>query len=265
MGGDGHVGLLARFGLGRAAEGPEVEIRTADLAVPGERIGGQLVIRAGTRSVEVDRIENYLVADGFDEDGGPTDLVLGSLRTPGGYDLEIGGGQERTLPFGGRLPWECPFTELDGQPLGFAVAVRITLRPPGRSDGTVHHNTLRIAPTPAVRAAVAAFAELGYRPQDSRVVYAYIPGSDQHHASYQSLFLTDPARGRRKLPRLELSFVTNPVGTMVYLRRASPELYEWESKPRTVTFAVAHHEAARPDLAERATRALEELRTLYRS
>ncbi|MFD8482226.1 sporulation protein [Kitasatospora sp. NPDC059673] len=259
--------MRGRFGFGREGAQPDpsaVELVLGELELTDQWVTGHVVIRAGGRALELQGLDARLVADAYDEDGGRSELEIGWLDVGDSW-FTLAPGEERQVTFRRRLSWECPFTEYGGQDFGIGLAVRATLNTRAGELGFRSEAALRVPPPVAVAAAIGAFGELGYTERSARVIADYIPDSDQYNEGYQSLFLTDPARGKRKLPRLELSFVTNAVGTMVHLRRAAPNLYEWASKPKTVTFAVAHHEVAHADLAARAGAALEDLRALYRT
>ncbi|MEU7075269.1 hypothetical protein AB0B30_23270 [Streptomyces narbonensis] len=43
------------------------------------------------------------------------------------------------------------------------------------------------------------------------------------------------------------------------VRAPAPDVFDWDRKPGTVWFPVAHHEAGRADVTARAARAVEEL------
>ncbi|MFF4342801.1 sporulation protein [Kitasatospora sp. NPDC001540] len=246
-------------------EPPEVELLLDDPELTDRWIAGRVLVRAGRQGLVLDDLEMRLVADAYSHRGKRFEMTIHGLVV----DVTSGTlapGEERQAGFRGSLSWECPFTEYDGRAFDFEVAVRAWLRTtPPRKGGIRHRIPLRVPPTPAVRATVAAFAGLGYVERSARVIDERIPESEQYHQGHQSLFLTDPTRGDRDLPRLELSFVTNQVGTFVHLRRAAPGKYRWESRPRTVTLAVAHHEADRTDLTARANAALARLRLLERA
>ncbi|WP_033221154.1 sporulation protein [Kitasatospora phosalacinea] len=245
-------------------EPPEVELLLDDSELTDRWIAGRVLVRAGRQGLVVDDLKVQLVADAHSHRGKRFEMTIHGFVTDIS-SFTLAPGEERQAGFRRQLSWECPFTEYDGRAFDFEVAVRASLRTdPPREGGIRHRIPLRIPPTAAVGATVAAFAELGYVERSARVIDERIPDSEQYHQGHQSLFLTAPAGNGRGLPRLELSFVTNQVGTFVYLRRVAPGKYKWETRPPTVTLAVAHHEVAHADLVARVSTALEELRLLDR-
>ncbi|MFB8237167.1 sporulation protein [Kitasatospora purpeofusca] len=246
-------------------EQPEVELLLDDPELTDRWIAGRVLIRAGRQGLVLTDVEVQLVADAYSHRGRHLEMTIHGF-TVDSTSFTLEPGEERQVEFRGRLSWECPFTEYDSRAFDFEVAVRASLRTdPPRKGGLRYRIPLRIPPTAAVHATVAAFAELGYVERSARVIDELIPDSEQYHQGHQSVLLTDPTRASQDLPHLELSFVTNTVGTFVHLRRAAPGKYKWESRPRTVTLAVAHHEVAYAGLAARASAALEELRVLERT
>ncbi|MFD8595861.1 sporulation protein [Kitasatospora sp. NPDC059646] len=246
-------------------EPPEVELRLDDPELTDRWIAGTVVIRAGRQALEQVDLGVELVVDAHSHRGKHLELVICNLAVDD-YCFELAAGEEHQVRFRRELPWECPFTEYDGQGLGFGVGVRAVLRTvPARKGGIRHRIPLRVPPTAAPAAAVAAFGALGRTERSARVIDERIPGSGQLYQGHQSVFLTDPAGERQGYGHLELSFVTNEVGALVHLRRAAPGKYKWKSRPPTVTFPVAHHEVGYADLTARAAAALEELRLLERA
>ncbi|MEV7119729.1 sporulation protein [Kitasatospora griseola] len=244
---------------------PEVELRLDDPELTDRWIAGTAVIRAGRQALETVRFSMELVADAYSHRGKNLAMVICGL-TVDDYCFELAPGEENQVRFRRELPWECPFTEYDGQGFDFGVGVQATLHTvPVKEGGIRHRIPLRVPPTAAPAAAVAAFAELGWTERSARVIDERIPASGQLYQGHQSMFLTDPAGEGRDFSQLELSFVTNQVGVLVHLRRAAPGKYKWRSRPPTVTFPVAHHEVAHVDLAARVRAALDELRVLERA
>ncbi len=244
---------------------PEVELRLDDPELTDRWIAGTAVVRAGRQALEQVDFSMELVADAYSHRGKHLEMVVCGL-TVDDYCFELAAGEEHQVRFRRELPWECPFTEYEGRGFDFGVGVRATLRTtPAKPGGIRHRVPLRIPPTAAPAAAVAAFAELGYTERSARVIDQRIPGSGQFYSGHQSLFLTDPAGEGRDLSQLELSFATNQVGALLHLRRAAPGKYKWMSRPPTVTFPVAHHETPYADLTTRARAALDELRLLERA
>ncbi|MGW4380147.1 sporulation protein [Kitasatospora sp. NPDC004531] len=257
-----------KSGIGPEAEltdPPEVELRLDDPELTDRWIAGTAVIRAGRQALETVEFSVELVADAYSHRGRRLAMVICGLAVDA-YSFELAPGEENQVRFRRELPWECPFTEYGGQGFDFGVGVQATLRTvPARKGGIRHRIPLRVPPTPAPAAAVAAFAELGWTERSARVIDQHIPGSGQLYPGHQSVFLTDPAGEARDFSQLELSFVTNQVGSLVHLRRAAPGKYKWSSRPPTVTFPVAHHEVTHVNLTARARTALDELRILERA
>ncbi|MFJ8016514.1 sporulation protein [Streptomyces sp. NPDC096339] len=247
------------------ADGPEIDTRISTRTLrPGAEVSGRLVIRAGGADLRTEDIILQPVAPMYRRSGATVTDHLAFFHT-GGVRFEIPAGTERQIPFDGRLPWYSPFTDFDGRALGvdFALRTRIALKD---AAGTVLTDTdfLHVDPLPAVAAALDAFGELGYLERHSHLVKDRIKHSESYAEAYQPIFVSDPTGGRTDFPELELAFDTNPVGTICHVRTAAPHVFEWERKPGTVWFPVAHHEVGRADVTARAAKALDELADLYR-
>ncbi|MEV6211395.1 sporulation protein [Kitasatospora sp. NPDC051914] len=180
-----------------------------------------------------------------------------------GIAVDHAAGAERQVPFAGRLPWGCSFTEVGGQALGvdFSLQTRIKLK--DSPTELVDLDFLHVEPLPVVQAVLDAFAELGYLERHSEVMDGRIADTEQYLHVTQTVFVTDPGGGRGDLSALELAFHTNPVGTICHVRRAAQAVYTWEDKPDTVWFPAAHHEVGHADLTARAAKALADLELHY--
>ncbi|MFD4764438.1 sporulation protein [Streptomyces sp. NPDC058439] len=255
------MGFRRLFGFGddgNAPEPPEIDTQITTLApLPGHPIEGEIVIKGGSRGIAIEYFYLQVVAKARDYEGTVEDLEMTSLDVRRGH-FGVAPGTEERVPFSGRLPWECPVTELGGNGIGVDLSLTTQLDV-GRESPVQDLDFLHVASPPLYEAVLDAFAEEGYGGADSQVIYAYIPGVEQHRPHYQTFFVTDPARGLDRLGELEVVFLQNAVGAMVHVRRAARSQLDWKDKPPTRSFPAAHHEVGKVDFGERVRRVLAEL------
>ncbi|MFB7225878.1 sporulation protein [Streptomyces sp. NPDC056227] len=255
------MGFRRLFGFGddeSDPELPEIDTQITTLApLPGHPIEGEIVLKGGSRGIAIRYFYLRVVAKVRDYAGPLKDLEMTRLDARGGM-FGVAPGAEERVPFSGRLPWECPVTELGGHTLGVDLSLTTQLDV-GRESPVLDLDFLHVAAPPLYETVLDAFAEEGYRGADSQVIYAYIPGVEQHRPHYQTFFVTDPTRGLDRLGELEVVFLQNAVGAMVHVRRAARSQLNWKDKPLTRSFPAAHHEVGQVDFGERVRMVLAEL------
>ncbi|MFI6644777.1 sporulation protein [Streptomyces sp. NPDC050504] len=251
------MGFRRLFGTGDEGDGQEPpEIDTQILSVtllPGHEVEGEVTLRGGSKGLKVEHLDLDVVAKAHYYDGKVNEETVTGLDARR-YSLDVAPGAEERSAFGGRLPWECPVTELGGRALG--VDVSLTTKLSWESDSPVKDlDFLHIAAPPVYEAVLDAFAEEGYRVEGSQLMDEYIPDVEANHGLHQVFFLGNPTRADR-FGELEVVFFQNAVGVLVFVRRAARSVYEWEEKPPHRTFPAAHHEVGQADLGERVREAL---------
>ncbi|MEE1755269.1 sporulation protein [Streptomyces sp. SP18CS02] len=258
------MGFRRLFGLennGRDQEPPEIDTQITTVALlPGHTVEGIVLLRGGSQGFKVDHLNLDVVAKGYYYNGTLNDDEVTGL-SPRRHSLSVAPGAEVQVPFSGRLPWECPVTELGGRALG--VDVSLTTRLQWESESPVRDlDFLHIAAPPLYEAVLDAFAQEGYHVDGSQLLDEYIPDAEARRGLYQVFFVSDPTRGTDRFAELEVVFLQNVIGAMVYVRRAARSSFQWSEKPPVRSFPAAHHEVGQADLGERVRSALAALALL---
>lgn len=230
------MGFRRLFGIGNGNgnggndDPPEIDTQiTTFHLVPGQDIAGEVVLKGGSQGFKIDHLNLDVVAKGYYYNGTITDDEVTGLNVRR-YSLTVAPGAEERVPFSGRLPWECPVTELAGQALGVDVSLTTWLQ--WESESPVRDlDFLHIAAPPLYEAVLDAFAEEGYRVNGSQLIDEYIPDAEARRGLYQIFFVSDPGRGADRFAELEIVFHQNAVGAMVYVRRAARSTFQWKEKP----------------------------------
>ncbi|MGA5410263.1 sporulation protein [Streptomyces lavendulocolor] len=259
------MGFRRLFGLGNDSgdqEPPEIDTQiTTFTLLPGHVIEGEVVLKGGGQGFKVEHLNLDVMAKGHSYNGTVTEEMVTGLDARR-YSFDVAPGAEARVPFNGRLPWECPVTELRGLALGVDVSLTTRLR--WETESPVRDlDFLHIAAPPLYEAVLDAFAGEGYHVDGSQLIDAYIPDVEAHEGLYQIFFVSDPTNPGR-FGELEIVFHQNMVGAMVYVRRAARSTFEWEEKPPARLFPAAHHEVGQVDFGERVRGTLAELALLDR-
>ncbi|TXS81056.1 sporulation protein [Streptomyces sp. sk2.1] len=259
------MGFRRLFGLENNSadqEPPEIDTHITTIApLPGHIIEGEVVLKGGGQGFKVDHLNLDVEAKSYYYNGTLREENVVGLDV-GRYSFDVEPGTEQRVPFNGRLPWECPVTELGGQALGVDVSLTTRLR--WESESPVRDlDFLHIVAPPLYEAVLETFAEEGYRVDGSQLIDSYIPDVEAHQGLYQIFFVNNPANPGR-FGELEVVFHQNVVGAMVYVRRAARSVFEWEEKPPVRSFPAAHHEVGQVGFGERVRGALAELALLDR-
>ncbi|MFD8482225.1 sporulation protein [Kitasatospora sp. NPDC059673] len=255
------MGLRKLFGFGgEDGQGPEIDtVITTMSPQPGQRIEGEILFRAGGSKLRIDGLYLRVVGKVKQSDGSTADREWAYLSPERAY-FEVERRTEQRVGMKGRLPWDCPVTELAGSSTGIDLSLVTTIGDAVRDVDFVH-----VAASPLHEAVMEAFLTKGYRCTGSVLLDEHVPDIEHRHSWIQTFHLEDPAGDPAGFPTLEVTFFSNPVGAMVYVRRAARHLTWWNDKPPAVPFPVAHHEAGETDLGPRLRDALASLALLDRS
>lgn len=252
------------FGWGNGGadqEPPEIDTQIATVTLlPGRTVEGEVVLKGGGKGFKVDHLKLEVVAKTHGYDGEVKDRYVDRLSARRSR-LEVAAGTEERIAFSGRLPWECPVTELGGRALG--VDVSLTTKLAWESESPVRDlDFLHIAAPPLYEAVFEAFGEEGYLVDGAQLIDSYIPDVEARRSLHQIFFLSDPTRSPEQFGELEVVFHQNLVGATVYVRRAARSETRWSGKPPARTFPAAHHEVGEADFRERVGAALTALALL---
>lgn len=151
--------LLARVGIGSATVDTQLN---KDTFVPGETIEGEILMKGGEASQEIENLYLYITTEYKceveDEEGEETTVwekyILAEHRLGDSFSLEPD--QEYNLPFSCQLPYETPITVGD-QPVYISTGLDISfaLDPQDKDD-------IQVNPHPAVEKILAILNELGF-------------------------------------------------------------------------------------------------------
>ncbi|MEW2068084.1 sporulation protein [Streptomyces sp. NPDC007346] len=236
--------LLGALGVG----GPSVDtVLQPAPALPGGPLSGEVRLRGGGSEVTVERITLLLVArveaEGQDEEREGT-AVLERFFVGGGFRLAEGA--EHTVPFTVTLPWETPFTELHGQPLGLVLGIRTELEVAGARDkGDL--DALAVAPLPAQEAVLEAFGQLGYGFRSADLELGHIRGTGQQLPCYQEIEMVPPAGEAHAVNEIEVTFLAAPAGLEVVIEADKRAGLHSEGHDTVHRFTTSHHTVAQAD------------------
>jgi sporulation-control protein len=206
--------LLGSLGVG----GPAVDtVLDGRPVTPGGTLAGQVHMRGGTMPFDIQHTTLELVAQVEAEhaDGEQRGTVVFQRFTVGG-GFPLNPEEQRTLPFSLPVPWETPFTEMHGQPLGVVLGVRTELAIAAAVDrGDM--DRLVVSPLPAQAAVLEALGQLGFAFKSADLELGRIRGSGQQLPFYQEIELYAGPQYSRVIRELEVTFLTSPGGMEVVL------------------------------------------------
>ncbi|MCM1969037.1 sporulation protein [Streptomyces sp. G1] len=276
------MGLRRLFGFGRAGGGgesagdgagagagdvepPEIDavITTVD-AQPGQWLRGEVAFRGGGTGLKVDRFDVRVMAKYMTWQGISREDEVARL-SPVGYETsaEVAPGAEHRIGFGGRLPWECPITELGGRSTGVDLSVVTTVES-GGADVVRDIDFLHVAAPPLHEAVMDAFFAEGYHRVEAELIGDSVPYVEQRRPYLQTYYLEDSGRKADDLAQVEATVLNSQVGALVFVRRGDRDRIGWNEKPPALSFPVAHHELGEADLGSRIREALADLPGLDR-
>jgi sporulation-control protein len=248
--------MLGSLGVG----GPTVDtVLDGRPVTPGGTLTGQVHLRGGKAAFDIQHITLELVAlvEAERAGGEQRGAVVFQRFTVGG-DFPLNAEEQRTLPFSLPLPWETPFTEMHGQPLGVPLGVRTELAIAAAKDSGVM-DPLAVSPLPAQAAILQALGELGFAFKSADLELGHIRGSGQQLPFYQEIELYAAPQYAQALRELEVTFLTTPGGMEVILEADKRGGLFTGGHDAVHRHTVAHQGAETQDWATQVTGWLEQL------
>ncbi|MFI1018020.1 sporulation protein [Streptomyces sp. NPDC020965] len=206
--------LLGSLGVG----GPTVDtILDAGAALPGGSLTGRVRLTGGKTDAAIEQITLELVARvEAEHDDGESEGTVTFERLVIGGGFRLTAGERHEVPFDVTLPWETPFTELYGQPLGVVLGVRTELAVAGAKDkGDL--DPLAVRPLPAQEAVLEALGQIGCVFTSADLEYGRIHGTGQRLPFHQEIELVPPSRYARPVREIEVTFLAGADGMEVVL------------------------------------------------
>ena len=205
--------MMARLGAGSASVDAVLDASTT---TPGGAVTGTVHLTGGKVAQQIDEIRVALEATVEVEQGDHSwreDVVFGTSAIAGASSIEPG--EQRSIPFSFSVPWQCPFTTVDGWNLrGMRVGLRTRVDIPGSADpGDL--DPVSVSPLPLQRTVIAALASLGFSFRSADVEKGRMPGSDLPF--YQELEFQPPRDLRGRINELEVTFLASPHDVEVVL------------------------------------------------
>ncbi|QHY97049.1 Sporulation-control protein spo0M [Streptomyces sp. S4.7] len=206
--------LLGSLGVG----GPTVEtVLEAGAVLPGGTLRGEVRLVGGSESYDVDRVDLELVAHvEAEHEEGESKGYVGFERYEIGGGFRLGEGASHSVPFSVPVPWEIPFTELHGEPLGVSLGVVTDLELSGARDKG-DFDALAVRPLAVQEAVLEAFGQLGFGFRSADLELGHINGTGQRLPFYQEIELIPAPSYAHRLNEVEVTFLAHPGGTEVVL------------------------------------------------
>ena len=168
---------------------------------PGTTTAGHVNLHSGYKPIDVRSVTTVLVAY---VDGAPVDILHHQVSA----EFELAAGRPRSIPFIQPVPWETPFTRLNGLALTDVVVglrTKVTATSHTQTDDLM---PLEIHPTSGHWRLLEATRRLGWHVEGSIVTAAQMPGVRQSDPFLQRFVLRSP----QDVSALWVAFVANPVG-----------------------------------------------------
>jgi sporulation-control protein len=197
---------------------------------PGTMAAGHVNLHSGHKPIDVRAVTTVLVVY---VDGTPVDILYHQVSA--GFELPAG--RPKSIPFVQPVPWETPFTQLNGITLPevtVGLRTKVTATSDTRSPGDLM--PLAIHPTSGQWRLLEAARRLGWQVNGGAVTAAHMPGIRQSDPFLQRLELHSPHHSYV----LQVAFVANPVGVDVLID---------DGRARRLQLAVSHAHHG-PDPAE---------------
>ncbi|PWW23975.1 sporulation-control protein [Geodermatophilus normandii] len=205
--------LMAKLGAGNATVDAVLDTPTT---TPGGTVTGTVHLTGGQVAQEINELRVSLQATVEVESGDHEwreDVTFGTAVIAGAGRIEAGA--RAAIPFSFPVPWQCPFTTLDGWTLrGVRIGLRTRVDIPGGADpGDL--DTVTVVPLPVQRTVIQALTGLGFGFRGADVEKGRLAGSDLPF--YQEVEFTPPSSLRGRVNELEVTFLAGPHGVEVVL------------------------------------------------
>lgn len=187
---------------------------------PGAMAAGHVNLQCGHKPIDVRNVTTALVVY---VDGAPVDILHHQVSA----GFELAAGRPKSIPFVQPVPWETPFTQLNGIAL---PEVTVGLRTKVTATSDAHSGELMplaIHPTSGQWRLLEATRRLGWHVNGGAVTAAHMQGVRQSDPFLQRLELHSP----HHTYVLQVAFVANPVGVDVLIDG---------DQARRLQFAVSH-------------------------
>lgn len=196
---------------------------------PGTMAAGHINLHSGHKPIDVRSVTTVLVAY---VDGAPVDILHHQVSA----EFELPAGRPRSIPFIQPVPWETPFTRLNGLALPdvtVGLRTKVTATSGTQADDLM---PLEIHPTSGHWRLIDAVRRLGWHVNGGIVTAAQMPGVRQSDPFLQRFALQSPHHASA----LRVAFVANPVGVDVLID---------DDRANQLQLAVSHAHQG-PDPAE---------------
>jgi sporulation-control protein len=205
--------VLARLGAGSARVDTVLD---STETTPGGTVSGMVDLTGGRVAQEIDEIRVELVATVRVPigDTAQRENVTFDTRTVA-RAFRIEPGEKRRIPFGARVPLQCPLTLLAGRPLPDVwVELRTLVAIPG-AVGPRARAPVGVLPLPVQHAVLRALDDRGFSFAGAEVEAGRLRGSDLR--SCQELRFVPPRELRGPLKHLGATFLADRQGVEVVL------------------------------------------------
>ncbi|MGY1829536.1 sporulation protein [Geodermatophilus sp. SYSU D01180] len=205
--------LMAKLGAGNASVDAVLD---RPVTTPGGTVTGTVHLTGGQVAQEINVIRVSLQATVEVESGDHEwreNVTFGTAPIAGAGRIEAGA--KAAIPFSFPVPWQCPFTTLDGWTLrGVKIGLRTKVDIPGAVDpGDL--DAVTVEPLPVQRTVIQALGGLGFGFRGADVEKGRLAGSDLPF--YQEVEFAPPSSLRRNINELEVTFLAGPQGVEVVL------------------------------------------------
>ncbi|WP_336027129.1 sporulation protein [Geodermatophilus sp. FMUSA9-8] len=205
--------LMAKLGAGNATVDTVLD---SPVTQPGGTVTGTVHLTGGSVAQDIAECRVSLQAAVEVESGDHEwreNVTFGTAVVAGAGRIEPGA--RAAVPFSFPVPWQCPFTAVDGWTLrGVSIGLRTRVDIPGGSDpGDL--DAVTVQPLPVQRTVLQALGGLGFGFRGADVEKGRLAGSDLPF--YQEVEFTPPPALRGRVNELEVTFLTSPHGVEVVL------------------------------------------------
>lgn len=207
--------VLASFGQG----GAKVDARLLDRNVrPGAPLRGEIMLTGGQVDQEVSALGVTLLAR-VETPGQATeteDLPLEKVNVAG--NATVRAGQQLTVPFELRLPWETPVTSVLGKHLtGMAIGLQTNLDLSGTVVDPQDIDAVSIEPLPAQHRVLDALSRLGFQFRNAGLEKNRVTGVEQQLPFFQEIRFAPAQAFATIFNEVAVTFLARPRDVQVVL------------------------------------------------